>query len=196
MNQATFDPRLRIEFEVRAPGSLDALKKMLATLQQEKQFLDEVEATGEDIAEVCGEARWRDGLSVEAQRYFDEARELSAEEWDVYNRLWELTAPSVRLKHPMFHFSDRWDFESVLDAILNGDYALLSLEVDGSRTTLFYLPPGLPFGGSEALMQLIEAFGHRVTFDQWHGGAHLRTPVGWDFERAARLVERGQGLSE
>lgn len=196
MHQATFDPRLRIEFEVRDAGFLEALKKMLAALREEKQFLDEVEATGEDIAQVSGEARWRDLLSAQARRSFDEARELSAEEWDVYNRLWELTAPLVRLKHPMFHFNDRWGFESVLDAILNGDYVLLGVEGDGPRSVLFYLPLGLPFGGTEALVQLIEAFGHRVLFDQWHGGAHQRTSVGWDFEEAVRLVERGQPLSE
>ena len=54
----------------------------------------------------------------------------------------------------------------------------------------------MPFGGTESLVQLIESFGHTVTYDSWHEGPPKRAAISWEFELAKKLVEQGKGIEQ
>lgn len=102
--------------------------------------------------------------------------------------------PEVRLKHSIFNTSDNWSLDSMLYLIFQGDYELIKITKTENIGTLFFDPGGFPFGGTESLVQLIESFGNKVTYDHWHAGSHLRPNIGWDYEVAKKYVEKGLGI--
>ncbi|QDU19850.1 hypothetical protein [Urbifossiella limnaea] len=63
-----------------------------------------------------------------------------------------------------------WSLEDLLDCILAGDYELVGLTFDGRAGRLEYNPWGYPFGGTDPLKALVEAFGLEVTRDSFHDG--------------------------
>ncbi|MVO07610.1 hypothetical protein GOQ30_00360 [Flavobacterium sp. TP390] len=138
---------------------------------------------------------WTIYLDENARKWFTKI-ELTpnSEQRKIYNALWNLTKPEIRHKHPIFNTADNWDFNSVIEVIFQGDYELIKLEKLKDKGTLFFDPGGFPFGGTEALVQLIESFGNKVTYDHWHEGPHIRPEIGWDFEIAKKLVEEGKGV--
>jgi hypothetical protein len=76
-----------------------------------------------------------------------------------------LDAPALEVLTDRQH----WDFESMLESILRGEYTLERLSFDGiSRGVFVYEPYAGPFGGSESLVGLVETFGLRLTWDSWN----------------------------
>ncbi len=150
----------------------------------------------QDQNDPAVEAKWLDFLDDEAVDWFTNTFNFNSDEEKTYQELWKLTAPEIRLSHPMFKLPGNWHFESMLDALFNGDYVFVDL-VQESETNgvLYYDPLAWPFGGSESLVALIESFGHTVTFDSWHKGPHRRRTVGWDYALAKRLVAAGKGFT-
>ncbi|NQX85448.1 MAG: hypothetical protein HRT67_06025 [Flavobacteriaceae bacterium] len=90
----------------------------------------------------------------------------------------------------MFNTADNWSLDSMIYVIFQGDYELIKIEKSNDNGTLYYNPVGIPFGGTESLVQLIESFGNTVTYDSWHEGTHKRAEIAWDFEVAKKLVEK------
>lgn len=138
---------------------------------------------------------WTVYLDEEAKDWFNKI-ELTpnSEQRKVYDALWKLTKPEIRQKHPIFNTADNWDYDSVIEVVFQGDYQLIKVEKSINKGTLFFDPGGFPFGGTEALVQLIESFGNKVTYDHWHEGPHVRPQIGWDFEVAKKLVDQGKGV--
>ncbi len=61
-----------------------------------------------------------------------------------------------------------WDFLAMIAWIQEGFYTLVSCQKTSPTTArLEYYPQGLPFGGTEPLHALIEAFDFTVTYDLW-----------------------------
>jgi hypothetical protein len=61
-----------------------------------------------------------------------------------------------------------WDLLSMIDAIYNGDYALISCVLTSPDTgRLEFYPYGWPFGGTESLHALVEAFGFEMVDDSY-----------------------------
>ena len=96
----------------------------------------------------------------------------------------------------MFQLPGKWDFESMIDALFNGEYIFVDLVKENEKQgVLYYDPWSGPFGGSESLVALIESFGRTVTFDSWHEGPHRRQISAWDYELAKQLVASGKGFT-
>ncbi|MCA9692212.1 MAG: hypothetical protein KC636_21615 [Myxococcales bacterium] len=191
------DP-FRIEFELTAPERLAALTRIFAALARVKEIQFGPLGDDED-GEPPGwleddDPRWAAHLDEAAREHFAGAFDFASEEGRLHRALWELTPPSRR-RDPIFHVPGPWSFEAVIHVIYAGEYLLVALERTGpASATLRYEPLAGPFGGTAALVQLVEGFGQRVTFDSWHDGPHPREEVGWDPARARRLIAAGRGV--
>ena len=57
-----------------------------------------------------------------------------------------------------------WDFDSLMDAFINGEYNLLSCEMAGpGKARMSFYALAYPYGGVGCIVALIEAFGGVVT---------------------------------
>lgn len=66
---------------------------------------------------------------------------------------------------------ETWDIEDILDCVLSGEYELFDVKpLDSGTAILEYDPLAFPFGGTDPLKALIEAFGFVVTRDSFHDG--------------------------
>ena len=184
-----------LEFTIR--GEIASLARMFAALQQDKnEYWKEAFDSEDDGARESWSAddpKWIGYLNETALDYFGHTPD--AEEERIYQQLWKLTNPLVRLRHPMFQRGEKWDFESMIEAIFNGEYTLDQMrQLDENRAVLLYEPWAGPFGGTDCLVALIESFGHRVTYDVWHDGPHQRGSVGWNYALARELVRQNKGF--
>jgi len=165
---------------------------MFSALKVEK---DRYCNSGQDYDSV-EEMSWRDFLDKGAIEWFDNTFDYDSEEGRTYLQLWELTAPEIRLSHPMFIAPGNWDFDSMIEMLFVSDYTLIDLleEPDG-KGVLFYHPHAFPFGSVEAMVELVESFGHTATFDSFNNSHPHRSVSGWDFDLAKQLVATGKGFT-
>lgn len=155
----------------RAPHQerFQALSVVFEVLKQEKQKICEEEAnipepeSDEEIDRFVEEGNRKRKKFAEKLFVLCDDRALShfwwptVQERNEYWKQWETTPKSQRysdlsLKRP-------WDFSSMVDAVLQAEYELLScrmLTEDLGR--LVYFSFGWPYGGSDALKALIEAY--------------------------------------
>lgn len=135
---------------------------------------------------------WIGYLDEKAKIWFNKIElKPNSEQKKTYDILWEMTAPEIRFKHPIFNTADNWGLDSMLYVIFQGDYQLIKVTKVKNKGALFFDPGGFPFGGTESLVQLIESFGNIVTYDDWHEGPHLRLNIGWNYELAKKHIEQG-----
>lgn len=187
-----------LQFDVAAPERFPTLLELFEALQCEKQivndFIDGIRS--DEDAQPENEPNWRDYLDGKANAWFADVFNFDSEEGKVYQQLWELTEPQLRFDHPMFQLPGNWDFDSMIDSLFDKECTYDRLvRLSPAEGKLIYTPLALPFGGTESLVALIEAFGQTVTFDSWRGGPHKRRVVGWNFDRAQQLVAAGQGVT-
>ncbi|HCO24662.1 hypothetical protein Mal35_57710 [Gimesia maris] len=190
------DSPFSLEFEISTPARFDALQRFFFALKSEKdQILKSWDSDAEeDQYDPVDEPNWIDYLDEEAIEWFSDFLDLDSPEGITFSKLWELTEPEYRCVDNMFHLPGHWDFESLLESLFNGEYVLVDLRGKTDTTgELIYDPWAGPFGGTEPLVELIEAFGQTVTYDSWHEGPHRRCVVGWDYELAKKLVAEGKG---
>ena len=190
-----------IEFKIGSSDRFKCLQQLFAKLKEvkdswlEEMYPDEKQRVL-DYQDPVDNFNWRDYLDELATTWFENTFDFNNEEGLVYWKLWELTAPEVRLAHPFFKTPGNWHFESMLDAIFNGDYALVALVREREdRGCLYYNPRAYPFGGSYSLIELISAFGNRVTYDSWHKLNKPQAASQWNLELARMLVRRGIGFT-
>ena len=189
-----------IEFQIGNLTRFASLQKMFAKLKQVKNDLIEdiylTEKTNSDYVDPVDNFQWRDYLDDKAIEWFNDTFDFNSEEGIIYWKLLELTAPEIRFQHPFFKTPGNWYFESMLDAILNGDYTLIALVKEkGNRGCLYYNPRAYPFGGSGSLIELIESFGNQVTYDSWQKKKNPLVESEWNFELAKKLVAKGIGFT-
>lgn len=56
-----------------------------------------------------------------------------------------------------------WDFESVIDEIITGEYEIIGCEVvESGIGRLYFEPWAYPYGGTEPLVQLIMPFNIKI----------------------------------
>ena len=65
---------------------------------------------------------------------------------------------------------EHWELESLVENVLVGEYDLVELRFNEGRGRLVYNPYAFPFGGTDPLKALVEAFGLSVTRDELHDG--------------------------
>jgi hypothetical protein len=105
--------------------------------------------------------------------FFDEAARATfwwptEQERAEWIKLWDATPPGRRATEPLLDHG--WDFGSLIDAFRNGDYEILECRSVGpNRARLEYMPWGFPFGGTDCMRALVEAFGCKVERDSAHG---------------------------
>ena len=189
-----------IEFKIGNLKRFASLQKMFAKLKEVKNDLREnvylTEKTSSDYIDPVDNFPWRDYLDEEANKWFERTFDFNSEEGIIYWKLLELTDPEIRFQHPFFKTPGNWYFESMLDAILNGDYSLIDLVKEkGDRGCLYYNPRAYPFGGSGSLIELIESFGNKITYDSWQKKKNPIAESQWDFELAKKLVNKGIGFT-
>ncbi len=87
-----------------------------------------------------------------------------------YVQRWQATPVPQRFTDPSL--KTPWDFESMIDSLLNGEYELLSCRILTPDTSLHseqyatgvfeFLPFSFPYGGTGCMKALIEAFGFQI----------------------------------
>lgn len=137
-----------IEFSVHSPERFSALQRVFSELKRDKDAAD-----------------WR--TSDELLICFD-SEALSHFSWppadERLRRLEDLrTHPIIEL--PTEDSVDQtWDFDSLIDAFVNGEYNLLDCEMTGGgKARLNFDAMAYPYGGVGCMVALVEAFGCTVT---------------------------------
>ena len=189
-----------IEFKIGNFYRFANLQKIFAKLKEVKNDLIQdvylTEKNSLDYVDPVDNFQWRDYLDDKAIEWFDDTFDFNSEEGIIYWKLLELTEPENRFQHPFFKTPGNWYFESMLDAILNGDYSLIALvKEQDDRGCLYYNPRAYPFGGSGSLIELIESFGNQITYDSWQKKKNPITKSEWNFELAKKLVTKGIGFT-
>lgn len=112
------------------------------------------------------DAKWKSYFTNEQLRTFWSP---SPEELAAWQRVWDATPVPARFTDPKL--STPWCFDSMLEAIQNGEYELVEIrQIDNDQACLDFDPQAYPFGGAESLQALIESFGHKVIgFDDGTG---------------------------
>ena len=193
------DEYFYIEFEIGNLARFASLQKMFEKLKQVKnnwmQDLYLEQKNDLDYSDPVDSFPWKDYLDDEAIEWFNDTFDFDSEEGIIYWKLLELTEPEIRSQHPFFKTPGNWYFESMLDAIFNGDYLLIDLVKErGDRGCLFYKPRAYPFGGSGSLVELIKSFGNKITYDSWQKNNSIKESE-WNFELAKKLVKKGIGFT-
>lgn len=195
MSTSANDEPFHLAIDVLAPSRFEALERFFAALKRAKarqfeQGAPEPEAGWDDP----DSAVWASLLDDEAREHVARAFDYTSEEGRAYVALWNLTEPANR-RDPIFEVPGPWELPSMVAGVLDAELLLTELRrIDPRRAVLRYEPLAGPFGGTEPLVQIVEAFGQQVVHDSWHEGPHRRAEVGWDYDRAKRLVAQGRGI--
>ena len=136
-----------IEFEVLDNNRFAMLVRVFNALRTAKQSLA-----------FPHEEYWRGFLDQDALSRFWWPTEQELREWE---QRWNSTPVSRRFNDPALRRP--WHFGSMLDALKEGEHELLACERVAQIGRLEFRPLAGPFGGTDALKALIEAFGFRVT---------------------------------
>ncbi len=194
------DVYLYIEFEITNLARFLCLQKMFAKLKEVKNNWMQVvyleQKQNSNYSDPVDSFAWKDYLDNETVKWFDNSFDYNSEEGIIYWKLWELTKPEIRLQHPFFKTPGNWYFESMLDAIFNGDYSLIDLVQEKDyQGCLYYKPRVSAFGGSDSLVELIRAFGNQVTYDSWQENSNPVRKSEWNYQLAKKLVKLGIGFT-
>ena len=190
-----------IEFKINSYKRFSCLQNLFNKIKEVKNtsrqdvYLEQKQADI-DYQDPVDSFPWRDYLDKQAEEWFSNTFDFNNEEGIIYWKLWELTDPEIRLEHPFFKTPGNWYFESVLDAIFNGDYSLIALVKEKEEQgCLYYNPHAYPFGGSRSLVELISSFGNQVTYDSWHKKNSPIPKSEWNLELAKILVRKKIGFT-
>ena len=192
-----------IEFQYHNLTRLENLQRMFCQLKEVKdnfnRDLDLADKQNNPVyQDPVDDDRWRDYLDDGAIAYFEDTFDFNSEEGIIYWKLWEITAPEIRLYHPFFKTPGNWHFESTIDAIFNGYYLLIDLVKEkNNQGCLYYQPTAYPFGGSDSLslVELIKSFGHKITYNSRYKQMKPVIESAWDYELAKKLVKQGIGFT-
>jgi hypothetical protein len=150
-----------VTFGVASADALTALTAVLVEIKREK-----AEGT------LRSGEKWRSYFTEEQLQTFWWPSE---EELVVWQREWQATPVPDRFTEPKLR--TRWDFDSMFEAIQNGEYDLIGLRrMEDGLVRLEFDPQACPFGGTESLQALVEAFGHKVLGVDDGTGYAERTP--------------------
>lgn len=190
-----------IEFEFNSLERFNNLQKMFFKLKEVKdEYSKNTQLENRqrelDYKDPVDDYQWKSYLDEKAITWFQNTFDFNSEEGIIYWKLWELTEPKDRLEHPFFKTPGNWDFESMLDAILNGYYSLIDLVKEkNNQGCLYYQPTAYPFCGSDSLVELIKAFGNKITYNSRHKYIKPMVVSQWDYELARQLVKQGIGFT-
>lgn len=101
---------------------------------------------------------WREHFNADELNHFNRLSEKQNDEWKEF---WFATPLPKR--HSKEMPSPKWHFESMIEAILNGDYNIVGVKVlNENKARLEIEPFGWPYGGLNSLRALVRCFGHTI----------------------------------
>lgn len=144
-----------VEFVISDNVAFDRLATVAGELQKQKMG----DATRD-------ENYWLPFFTAPDRAEFWWASEAETELW---NRFWFSTQLPDR--HSPQMPTPPWDFGSMIDAIMDGEYELVGVRKLTSERARFEIDPhSYPYGGIDAVRALVRAFGHNITgFDDGTG---------------------------
>ncbi len=190
-----------IEFKISNLTRFERLQKMFLKLKEVKGNLHQdiyfnCQQNNLDYIDPVDNFPWQYYLDEQALDWFANTFDFDSAEGMIYWKLWELTEPEIRLRHPFFKTPGNWYFESMLDAIFNGYYSLIDLVKEkDNQGCLYYQPTAYPFAGADCLVELIKSFGHQITYNSRHKYSNPVIESEWDYELAKKLVQQGIGFT-
>jgi hypothetical protein len=144
-------PHPFVEFEVANEESYVRLEGVVHALTEAKRSND-----------FHDDAYWLEFFDTEARSHFWWPSDEQRQDW---SRRWGATPVERRLSDPSL--VTPWEFGSMIDALRDGEYELVGCRRIDHRTRRLELCPwSWPYGGTECIRALVEAFGHRVTREQ------------------------------
>ena len=152
-----------IEFTPAAAGTLSRTQQVFELIRGMKS--GEVE---QDEAQLTA-------LLTDAEKsYFWNPTPEELAEW---NSHWQSTPVAIRISAAMV--TPQWDLGSIYEALWNGEYELVSINLGRESHYLVFNPEAYPYGGVGALIAFVECFGHTVIgYDDGTGYvAHQPRPV-------------------
>jgi len=156
-----------VAFEVRDEEALNRLKLVADEFKKQKKG----DAIRDDV-------HWLPYFNEVDKTEFWWPTEAERERWSAF---W-LATPLPKRHSPEMPMPP-WDFGSMIDAILDGEYELIGVTLVGSGRARFEIDPcAYPYGGISAIRTLVRAFGHTITsFDDGTGRVD-NDPLGprWD----------------
>jgi len=104
------------------------------------------------------QAYWLTFFDASARSHFWWPTGEEKQDWE---RRWDATPVSERLTDPSL--KTPWHFDSMLAAFQEGEYQLVACRrLTENRGQLEFIPYAGPYGGTDCMQALIEAFGFRV----------------------------------
>jgi hypothetical protein len=136
-----------VEFEAKDDGALSRLSTFFAMVKAAKESEEPLEEEQHLIGYLTDDER----------SFFWDPSPVEIEEW---NKDW-FSTPLPR-RHTDEALQPRWQLESMLGALWDGEYDLVGVLQEGKRHFVAFNPEAYPYGGTASLVALVECFGHQV----------------------------------
>ncbi len=151
-------PHSFVRFIVSDRNRFAKLRAAFEAIKQDKEV-----GVFRDVAE------WLDFFDNAAlERFWWPTREDMA----AYTAKWQAASVEDREQNPLLS-PPSWDFESLFAAFEEGDYDLISCElISNNLGELRFEPHGYPYGGTDCMHMLIQAFGFSVVGEDDGTGYH------------------------
>lgn len=146
-----------VEFGVDDWGRFEALSRVFNALKQDKEKQIVAMDNGTSAEVFRKDSEWVSLFDQEARSHFQWRTE------DLPGRPAQENSDSGR--------KSSWSLLSMIEAFKNGEYELIACQPRSANKARFEFDPlGFPYGGTECMKVLIEAFGFRVLSE--NDGAH------------------------
>lgn len=149
---------LSLEFEVKDHDRFRALQRVVEALQEDKQKQLQARTDREREAAFRDDAHWQALFDEQAQLFFRQPTEDDDQAW--LSR-WLATPVAKRATDP--NLKRRWSLSSLIESFKNGEFEIISCQmVSPERARLTFSPFAWPYGGTEGMRILLEAFGFQL----------------------------------
>ncbi|MGB8344238.1 MAG: hypothetical protein WCD86_05100 [Ktedonobacteraceae bacterium] len=147
-----------IEFEVKDEARFHSLYHAFEALKEDKRKQIQAQNEEERIHAFRSDTQWLALFDERSRTYF---RWSTKEEDDAWLFRWLATPVEKRLSDPALQ--RQWSLLSMIEAFQTGEFELLSCQIVSlNQARLEYNPLAEPFGGTDCMKALIEAFGFHV----------------------------------
>lgn len=147
-----------IEFEVKDEARFPSLYRIFEALKEDKYKQIQAQNEEERIHVFRSDAQWLALFDERSRAYF---RWSTKEEDDAWLSRWLATPVEKRLSD--LTLKRQWSLLSMIEAFQTGEFELLSCQmVSPNKARLEYNPLAEPFGGTDCMKALIEAFGFHI----------------------------------
>lgn len=154
-----------VEFGVDDWDRFEALSYVFSALRQDKEKQIAALDNGTSTEVFRKDREWISLFDQEARSHFQWPTE------DLTYRSEQQNFDPGETHSPDSGRKSSWSLLATIEAFKNGEYELLACRpISSDRARLEFDPPGFPYGGTECMKVLIEAFGFRVLSE--NDGAH------------------------